>query len=110
MIYIPIDWSPGPVHSPLFRVTVEVNGQMFEGQAISKKKAKLDVAEKALASFVQLPNASLAAKALPVSRGLTIPKLALRRCLAMLNCPTWEWEVFELLISLIIIDTHLIHI
>ena len=42
----------------MFRCSVEVNGQVFEGQGVSKKKAKLDAAEKALASFVQLPTAA----------------------------------------------------
>lgn len=54
----------GPVHNPMFTVAVEVNGQLYEGQAISKKKAKLAAAEKALGSFVQLPDASAAAQAL----------------------------------------------
>jgi double stranded RNA-specific editase B len=35
-----------------------VNGQNFEGQGNTKKKAKLIAAEKALTSFVQFPNAS----------------------------------------------------
>uniref|UniRef100_A0A8C5DW59 Double-stranded RNA-specific editase 1-like n=1 Tax=Gouania willdenowi TaxID=441366 RepID=A0A8C5DW59_GOUWI len=48
----------GPVHAPVFVMTVEVNGQFFEGLGSTKKKAKLDVAEKALRSFVQFPNAS----------------------------------------------------
>ncbi|XP_072527696.1 double-stranded RNA-specific editase 1a isoform X1 [Salminus brasiliensis] len=48
----------GPVHAPVFAMTVEVNGQLFEGTGPTKKKAKLNVAEKALRSFVQFPNAS----------------------------------------------------
>lgn len=48
----------GPVHAPVFVMTVEVNGQLFEGSGPTKKKAKLIAAEKALRSFVQLPNAS----------------------------------------------------
>ncbi|XP_043931921.1 double-stranded RNA-specific editase 1 isoform X3 [Protopterus annectens] len=48
----------GPVHSPVFIMTVEVNGQVFEGSGPTKKKAKLHAAEKALRSFVQFPNAS----------------------------------------------------
>uniref|UniRef100_UPI00398F6751 double-stranded RNA-specific editase 1-like isoform X3 n=1 Tax=Pristiophorus japonicus TaxID=55135 RepID=UPI00398F6751 len=48
----------GPVHAPVFIMTVEVNGQNFEGSGPTKKKAKLHVAEKALRSFVQFPNAS----------------------------------------------------
>lgn len=47
----------GPVHAPVFVMTVEVNGQLFEGFGSTKKKAKLDAAEKALRSFVQFPNA-----------------------------------------------------
>ncbi|XP_040887832.1 double-stranded RNA-specific editase 1-like [Toxotes jaculatrix] len=48
----------GPVHAPAFVMTVEVNGQLFEGSGPTKKKAKLNAAEKALRSFVQFPNAS----------------------------------------------------
>ncbi|XP_072434608.1 double-stranded RNA-specific editase 1-like isoform X1 [Chiloscyllium punctatum] len=48
----------GPVHAPVFIMAVEVNGQSFEGSGPTKKKAKLHVAEKALRSFVQFPNAS----------------------------------------------------
>uniref|UniRef100_A0A4W3H7N1 Adenosine deaminase RNA specific B1b n=1 Tax=Callorhinchus milii TaxID=7868 RepID=A0A4W3H7N1_CALMI len=48
----------GPVHAPVFLMAVEVNGQTFEGSGPTKKKAKLHVAEKALRSFVQFPNAS----------------------------------------------------
>lgn len=47
----------GPVHAPVFAMTVEVNGQLFEGSGPTKKKAKLSAAEKALRSFVQFPNA-----------------------------------------------------
>ncbi|XP_027016575.1 double-stranded RNA-specific editase 1a isoform X1 [Tachysurus fulvidraco] len=48
----------GPVHAPVFAMSVEVNGQRFEGAGPTKKKAKLSAAEKALRSFVQFPNAS----------------------------------------------------
>ncbi|XP_023282686.1 double-stranded RNA-specific editase 1-like isoform X2 [Seriola lalandi dorsalis] len=48
----------GPVHAPVFVMTAEVNGQLFEGSGPTKKKAKLNAAEKALRSFVQFPNAS----------------------------------------------------
>uniref|UniRef100_A0A8D3AB21 Adenosine deaminase RNA specific B1a n=1 Tax=Scophthalmus maximus TaxID=52904 RepID=A0A8D3AB21_SCOMX len=48
----------GPVHAPVFVMTVVVNGQLFEGSGPTKKKAKLNAAEKALRSFVQFPNAS----------------------------------------------------
>ena len=54
----------GPVHAPIFVMSVDVNGQTFVGQGNTKKKAKLMAAEKALASFVQLPNASEAHQAL----------------------------------------------
>ena len=42
----------GPVHAPNFTMTVEFNGVVFEGAGNSKKKSKLDAAEKALASFL----------------------------------------------------------
>uniref|UniRef100_A0A8C4YYL1 Adenosine deaminase RNA specific B1a n=1 Tax=Gadus morhua TaxID=8049 RepID=A0A8C4YYL1_GADMO len=48
----------GPVHAPVFVLSVEVNGQLFEGAGPTKKKAKLSAAERALRSFVQFPNAS----------------------------------------------------
>ena len=48
----------GPVHAPTFSMSVEVNAQIFEGSGATKKKAKLQAAEKALRSFVQFPNAS----------------------------------------------------
>uniref|UniRef100_A0A3P9PYQ4 Adenosine deaminase RNA specific B1a n=1 Tax=Poecilia reticulata TaxID=8081 RepID=A0A3P9PYQ4_POERE len=48
----------GPVHAPVFVMTVEVNGQIFDGAGPTKKKAKLGAAEKAMRSFVQFPNAS----------------------------------------------------
>nr|XP_010773865.1 PREDICTED: double-stranded RNA-specific editase 1-like [Notothenia coriiceps] len=51
-------------------MTVEVNGQMFEGMGPTKKKAKLNAAEKALRSFVQFPNASEAH--LAMGRTLTV--------------------------------------
>ena len=54
----------GPVHAPTFTMSVEVNGEVFEGAGSTKKKAKLVAAEKALASFVQFPNASEAHQAL----------------------------------------------
>lgn len=60
----------GPVHAPVFVMTVEVNGQIFEGSGPTKKKAKLNAAEKALRSFVQFPNASEAH--LAMGRTLTI--------------------------------------
>ncbi len=60
----------GPVHAPVFVMTVEVNGQLFEGLGPTKKKAKLNAAEKALRSFVQFPNASEAH--LAMGRTLTV--------------------------------------
>ncbi|XP_069850923.1 double-stranded RNA-specific editase 1 isoform X2 [Dipodomys merriami] len=60
----------GPVHAPLFVMSVEVNGQVFEGSGPTKKKAKLHAAEKALRSFVQFPNASEAH--LAMGRTLTV--------------------------------------
>lgn len=47
----------GPVHAPIFAVSVEVNGLTFEGTGPTKKKAKMRAAELALKSFVQFPNA-----------------------------------------------------
>uniref|UniRef100_A0A8C4PZH1 Adenosine deaminase RNA specific B1 n=1 Tax=Eptatretus burgeri TaxID=7764 RepID=A0A8C4PZH1_EPTBU len=46
----------GPIHAPLFVMAVQVNGQTFEGEGATKKKAKQQAAERALRSFVQFPN------------------------------------------------------
>ncbi|XP_059144391.1 double-stranded RNA-specific editase 1-like isoform X2 [Physella acuta] len=54
----------GPVHAPIFVMSVEVNNQTFEGRGNSKKLAKLHAAELALKSFVQFPDASEAHQAL----------------------------------------------
>jgi len=54
----------GPVHAPTFNMKVEVNGEIFEGAGPTKKKAKLQAAEKALRSFVQFRNASEAYQAM----------------------------------------------
>jgi len=54
----------GPVHSPIFIMRVEVNGVVYEGNGNTKKKAKLECAEKALESFVQFPNAPQAHQAI----------------------------------------------
>lgn len=48
----------GPVHAPVFVITVEVNGQLFEGSGHTKKKAKMIAAEKALHLLVQSSNTS----------------------------------------------------
>ncbi|CAF1356519.1 unnamed protein product [Adineta ricciae] len=45
----------GPSHRPIFTMAVEVNGQVFEGMAQTKKEAKQAAAEKALRSFADLP-------------------------------------------------------
>ncbi|KAK4882402.1 hypothetical protein RN001_005721 [Aquatica leii] len=52
----PITINIGPPHSPIFKVAVEVNGQKYIGRGGSKKLAKCKAAEKALQSFIQLPN------------------------------------------------------
>ncbi|XP_069119891.1 double-stranded RNA-specific editase 1-like isoform X2 [Argopecten irradians] len=54
----------GPVHAPMFIMSVEVNSTTFEGNGTTKKLAKLRAAEKALKSFVQFPNAAEAHKAM----------------------------------------------
>lgn len=54
----------GPIHSPVFTMSVDLNGQTYTGTGSSKKAAKLAAAEAALKSFVQFPNASDAAFAL----------------------------------------------
>lgn len=54
----------GPLHAPLFSVRVELDGQAFQAQGPTKKKARMGAAELALRSFVQFPNASEAHLAL----------------------------------------------
>ncbi|CAF3534021.1 unnamed protein product [Adineta steineri] len=41
----------GPSHRPMFRMSVEINGEIFEGIAQTKREAKQAAAEKALDSF-----------------------------------------------------------
>ncbi|XP_076437399.1 LOW QUALITY PROTEIN: double-stranded RNA-specific editase 1-like [Babylonia areolata] len=54
----------GPVHAPVFTMSVEVNGETYRGSGSTKKKAKMAAAESALRSFVQFPNASEAHQAM----------------------------------------------
>lgn len=54
----------GPVHLPTFTVSVQLNGDTFEGQGRTKKAAKHDAAMKALRSFVQYPDAYEASRVL----------------------------------------------
>ncbi|KAJ9599945.1 hypothetical protein L9F63_009773, partial [Diploptera punctata] len=63
LIYNTVGMS-GPVHAPTFTISVEVNGQVFEGQGRSKKLAKHAAAEAALRSFVQFKNAPEAQQAM----------------------------------------------
>lgn len=58
------DSQTGPVHAPVFTMSVDVNGQTFRGSGSTKKKAKMVAAEAALRSFVQFPNASEAHQAM----------------------------------------------
>lgn len=43
----------GPVHAPVFTITVTVDGQEYTGQGRSKKLARMDAAATALRSFIQ---------------------------------------------------------
>ncbi|XP_075222644.1 adenosine deaminase acting on RNA [Lycorma delicatula] len=43
----------GPMHSPVFVISVEVDGQIFKGTGRSKRLAKQAAAEAALGSFIQ---------------------------------------------------------
>lgn len=54
----------GPSHAPVFTVSVELNGQVYQGTGRSKKQAKHSAAEATLRSFLQFRNASDAAEAL----------------------------------------------
>lgn len=48
----------GPCHAPIFKISVEVDGQQYIGTGGSKKTAKCQAAELALKSFIQFPNNS----------------------------------------------------
>lgn len=48
----------GPVHAPIFTMTVNVDNQVYNGKGTTKKKAKAKAAENALRSFIQLPNST----------------------------------------------------
>lgn len=48
----------GPVHAPVFVMSVEVNGEIFKGSGTTKKLAKSKAAELALKSFIQFPNSA----------------------------------------------------
>merc|ERR1711931_96545 len=54
----------GPVHSPVFKMEVEINGTAYSGEGKTKKLAKLAAAEAALKSFIQFADASSAHKAM----------------------------------------------
>lgn len=54
----------GPVHSPVFKMQVDINGTVYTGEGRTKKLAKLAVAESALKSFIQFTDASSAHKAM----------------------------------------------
>jgi len=54
----------GPVHAPVFKMQVEINGTTYTGEGRTKKLAKLAVAESALKSFIQFADASSAHKAM----------------------------------------------
>ena len=48
----------GPVHAPIFHMSVEVNGAEYKGSGSTKKSAKSKAAEMALKSFIQFPNSA----------------------------------------------------
>lgn len=53
--YITVEQS-GPPHAPIFKVSVEIESQVYIGTGGSKKLAKYKAAELALQSFIQFPN------------------------------------------------------
>ncbi|XP_055682073.1 double-stranded RNA-specific editase Adar isoform X2 [Lutzomyia longipalpis] len=54
-----LEAQTGPVHAPLFTISVEVDGQTYTGQGRSKKMARLAAAESALRSFIQLKDGAV---------------------------------------------------
>ncbi|XP_037047154.1 double-stranded RNA-specific editase Adar isoform X1 [Bradysia coprophila] len=60
-----LEGQSGPVHAPIFTMSVEVDGQKYNGQGRSKKIARIQAAQTALRSFIQFKDGAILSPSKP---------------------------------------------